>query len=143
MHSPLFTLFGVCKPDTHITGFVREGYESARDEFEKLLHEGMEENAQVRTRGVCVDLLSVTLECHQPFCTDSVLTCLSLHCFYVVYVLTYAGMCVCEWRAGIRLSRSSRPRTRTRTRTRARARHVATVAVAVYCILPTERLLLV
>jgi CubicO group peptidase (beta-lactamase class C family) len=46
MHSPLFTLFGVCKPRTEVTGFVKEGYESARDEFEKLMNEGMEENAQ-------------------------------------------------------------------------------------------------
>jgi hypothetical protein len=47
MHSPLFTLLGVCKPTTEVTGYVKEGYERARVEFERLLSEGMEENVQV------------------------------------------------------------------------------------------------
>lgn len=47
MHSPMYTLFGICKPHTEVKGYVKMGYEKARDEFEKLLNEGMEENAQV------------------------------------------------------------------------------------------------
>jgi hypothetical protein len=47
MHPPLYTLFGLCKPHTEVTGFVKPGYEGAREAFEQLMEGGMEENVQV------------------------------------------------------------------------------------------------
>mmetsp|Transcript_13707 Transcript_13707/g.22668 ORF Transcript_13707/g.22668 Transcript_13707/m.22668 type:complete len:507 (-) Transcript_13707:301-1821(-) len=46
MHSPLYTLFGIHKPRTEVMGYVKEGYEPAREAFQQLLDEGMEENMQ-------------------------------------------------------------------------------------------------
>ena len=59
MHSPLYTLFGICKPRTELTGYVKKGYEKARDEMQKLLDEGMEENIQVFYDKISIMLLDV------------------------------------------------------------------------------------
>ena len=48
MHSPFYTLFGLHKPHTVVSGFVKPGYEPAREALQALLDQGMEENVQVR-----------------------------------------------------------------------------------------------
>jgi hypothetical protein len=47
MHHPLYTLFGLCRPRSEVSGFVKAGYEPAREALEVLLQKGMEENVQV------------------------------------------------------------------------------------------------
>lgn len=46
MHHPLYTLFGLCRPRSEVSGFVKAGYEPAREALEVLLQKGMEENVQ-------------------------------------------------------------------------------------------------
>lgn len=60
MHSPWYTLFGIHKPRTEVIGFVKEGYEPAREAFEHLLDQGMEENVQVRDLRSNVEKLLLT-----------------------------------------------------------------------------------
>ena len=47
MHHPLYTLFGLCRPRSEVSGFMKAGYEPAREALEVLLQKGMEENVQV------------------------------------------------------------------------------------------------